>query len=290
MSGIAMAIVLASAFFHAGWNFLTKKSQRKVVFIWLGQLVALVLYFPVFYSFLPDTSIALKGWACIFTSAILHCLYFSFLGGAYERGELSLVYPLSRGSGPLVVPICAVFFIREQLEVLGMFGILLIVCGIYVIHLPSFSRQSFLKPLLALGGGASLWALLCGCTIVGYSLVDKIGVGHVPPPVYIYVMVCISSVMMAPYMLLKERAATVREWVMNWKNIVLVGFLSNFTYLLILFAMQVSKVSYVVAIREVSIVFSAVFGIVWLGEKHAKQKLMGAFLLAAGVVMIGVSR
>ena len=261
-----------------------------MVFIWLGQLAAIVMFFPLFLWYLPDAPIAPKGWICILASGLLHCLYFWFLGAAYERGDLSLVYPLSRGSGPLLVPLFAVVFINERLEALGIGGIVLIVCGIYVIHLHSFSRQAFLEPFLSRGGGASHWALLTGGTIVAYSLVDKVGVSLVAPPVYIYLMFVFSALTMAPYMLLKEWSSIVNEWTVNRGNIVAVGFLSNFTYMMILFAMQVSKVSYVVAIREVSIVFSAVFGIVWLGEKHAEQKMIGAFMLAAGVVMIGVSR
>ena len=215
MSGTALAILLTSAFFHAGWNFLAKKSLRKVVFIWLGQLTAVVLFFPMAVYCWPQTSIGPAGGACILASALLHCFYFWFLGEAYERGDLSLVYPLSRGSGPLFVPLFAVLLIRERLEVLGVVGIALIVCGIYVIHLRSFSKDSFLEPFLALKGGASLWALLTGGTIVIYSLVDKVGVGLVYPPVYIYLMFVCSSVFMAPYILWKERPAIGREWAMN---------------------------------------------------------------------------
>ena len=290
MDGLTLAILLAAAFLHAGWNFLLKKSQRKIVFIWWFLLVALILYFPMFLYFWPQTTISPLGWKCLAVTSFLHVLYFWFMAGAYERGDLSLVYPLSRGSGPLFVPLLAVVFIHEQLSLIGILGIGLVVFGIYVIHLRSFSRQSFLEPFLALRGGASLWALCTGGTIAGYSLVDKVGVGVVYPPVYNYLMLACVWFLLSPYVLAKERTWLKEEWRKNKGTILAVGFLVLFTYTMVLFAMRMSKVSYVVAVREVSIVFSAYYGVIWLGEKHGRQKLMGAILIALGVVLIGLSR
>ncbi|MEW6334479.1 MAG: DMT family transporter [Thermodesulfobacteriota bacterium] len=290
MSGIALALVLVSAFLHAGWNYLLKKSDRKIVFIWWFLLIYLLLYLPVFLIHYPETAIAPAGWFCIAATGILHGAYFWFIGGAYQRGDLSLVYPLARGSGPLFIPLLAVLLIREEISLLGMTGILLIIGGIYCIHLRSFSGAAFLEPLRVLGSGASLWAIATGLTIALYSLVDKIGVGLVHPPVYIYLMFLIGFLIISPWILIRERRHLKPEWQKHKGSIVVVGFLSGFTYLLILFALQISKVSYVAAVREVSIVLSSYFGIVWLGEKHGGQKLLGALLITAGVVAIGLSR
>jgi uncharacterized membrane protein len=139
-------------------------------------------------------------------------------------------------------------------------------------------------------GSASLWALCTGGTIAGYSLVDKVGVGLVYPPVYIYLMFVISLLLLSPYVLVKERAALKLEWQVNRGPILIDGFLVLFTYLMILFAFRISKVSYVVAAREVSIVFSALLGILWLKEAHAQQKITGSVLIAFGVVFIGLSK
>lgn len=230
------------------------------------------------------------GWICIIATGILHALYFWFMGGAYERGDLSLVYPLSRGTGPLLVPVLAIIFLQEQLSLAGVVGIFLVILGIYVIHLESFSIVSFIEPFRALRGSASAWALCTGGTIAGYSLVDKVGVGLVYPPVYIYLMFVISLLLLSPYVLAKQRTALKLEWLVNKGPVLIDGFLVLFTYLMILFAFRRSKVSYVVAAREVSIVFSAFMGIVWLKEKHAPQKMAGAALIALGVVFIGVSK
>jgi len=290
MSGLALTIVLASAFIHAGWNYLLKRSDRKIVFIWWFQLVAIFLYLPLFLYHAGETAIPKAGWLCIIGTGLLHAVYFWFMGGAYQRGDLSLVYPLARGSGPLFVPVLAVILLREEISLPGSAGILLIIVGIYCVHLRSFSRTAFLEPFRALRGGASLWALCTGLAIASYSLVDKVGVGLVSPPVYVYLLFIVSWLALTPWILIQERERIRPEWIRHRGSILAVGFLSIFTYLMILYALQVSKVSYVAAVREVSIVLSTYLGIAWLGEKHGKQKLLGALMIAVGVVAIGLSR
>lgn len=290
MSGIALAIVLASAFLHAGWNYLLKKSDRKIVFIWWFELIGAIIFLPMLLYFLPGTSIPLGGWLCIIASAVIHAAYFTCMGCAYQRGDLSLVYPLARGSGPLFVPVLAVILLGEEISLVGGIGILFIISGIYCIHLCSFTLAAVLEPFRALKGGASLYALFTGLAIAFYTLVDKVGVKMVYPPVYIYLMMLITWVLLTPWVLVRERDGLKAEWQSHKGSIMVVGFLSGFTYLMILFALTMSKVSYVAAVREVSIVLSAYCGIVYLGEKHGRQKLVGAVLICLGVIAIGLSR
>ena len=290
MSGVALGIVLASAFFHAGWNYLLKKSERKIVFIWWALLVSVIIFAPPFFYYYPRIAVSAAGWYCIVATGLIHGIYFWCMGGAYQRGDLSLVYPLARGSGPLFVPILAVLLLGEDVSPLGILGIALIVVGIYCIHLRSITGAAVLEPLRALRGGASLWALFTGLAIASYSLVDKVGVGLVYPPVYIYLLLLITWLAITPWVLIRERRWLASEWRGRPGSIVAVGFLSGFTYLLILFALQISKVSYVAAVREVSIVVSAYLGIFWLGEQQGKQKMFAAVLITAGVIAIGLSR
>ena len=290
MSGVALVIVLVAAFLHACWNFLAKKSHNKIVFIWWFLLIAVIVYSPMFMYLWSSATISMRGWGCILATGIIHAFYFWFAAGAYERGDLSLVYPLSRGSGPLFVPILAVAFLGEKLSMLGLAGISLVILGIYSIHLQSFSIQSFLAPLRAVNSSASLWAFGTGLTIAGYSLVDKIGVQVVFPPVYIYLMFAISLLLLSPVVMSRYGSAIKHEWQINKVFILINGILVLFTYLTILFAFQISKVSYVVAAREVSIVFSALFGLIALRERNAHQKIIGSVLIAMGVVVIGFSK
>ncbi len=288
MSGLALGIVLLAAAIHASWNYQTKKSRHKIVFIWWFILVALILYSPMFLYYFHQITISKTGWLCIVSTGLLHFLYFWFLGGAYERGELSLVYPLSRGLGLLLVPFLAFLFIQERLSFSGILGIGLIIIGIYTIHLSSFSVRSFFEPLLALGDSASLWALATGVTIAAYSLVDKAGVRIVFPPVYIYLMFVITFVILSMFVCTKPRGQVAEEWSINKWSILSLGFLVLLTYMMILFTMRLSQVSYVVAVREVSIVFSSIYGVSRLGEKHGRQKLIGAVVITTGVISIGL--
>ena len=290
MSGFALGIVITAACIHAVWNFLAKKSHRKIVFIWLALLVTIVFYFPMFIYAAWRTTVSETGWACIIATTILHAFYFWFLGNAYEHGDLSLVYPMSRGCGPLLVPFFAVSFIREQLTPMGIFGIALVICGIYCIHLRSFSFRSALGPVKAMTKKSSLWSLCTGVSIAAYSIVDKIGVGHVFPPYYIYLMFLGTFLCLAPHIWLRHKAYLKKEWDRHKGSILVVGILNLLAYMMILFAMQMTKVSYVVAARELSIVFSALLGIVCLQEKYGPQKSVGALTIAFGVVLIGLSR
>jgi drug/metabolite transporter (DMT)-like permease len=290
MTGTALSMVLVAALLHALWNYLTKTSRNKIAFIWWAILFSTIIFLPMFLYFWPTVTISAAGWGCIVATGVFHAFYFWFMGGAYQRGDLSLVYPLSRGSGPMFVPILAVLLLKEQLSPLGVAGIALVIGGIFGIHLRSFSVQSMREPFMAIRGGASLWAICTGATIAGYSLVDKIGVHIVHPPVYIYLLFAITLVLLTPSVLVNARRDLKKEWKINKIKILGVGFLELFTYLLILFALQISKVSYVAAVREVSIVFSALIGILLLREKNAPQKLFGAVLICSGVFLISLSR
>jgi drug/metabolite transporter (DMT)-like permease len=287
---MALALVFAAAFLHATWNYLTKRSQVKLVFIWWFLLISGLLYFPLFLYCWNQTTITSAGWICIIATSVFHALYFGFLGMAYEVGDLSVVYPLARGVGPFLVPFLAVGLIKEELSLSGIIGIGLIILGVYVLHLTSFSWKTFLLPFLMLKSRSSLWALGTGGTIVFYSLVDKIGVSNVYPPVYVYLMFVGAFILLSPYVLVKRRALLFEEWQRNKHTILAVGFLSLFTYLLVLFAMQMSKVSYIVALRESGILFSALYGIFWLRESHGNQKIVGAILIFLGVFSIGISK
>ncbi|MBW2544149.1 MAG: EamA family transporter [Deltaproteobacteria bacterium] len=289
MSDIALVIVIVAAFLHSGWNYFLKKSLDKLTYSWAFLVVSLVFYSPMFFYYWFRADIPMEGWLCIAATGLLHVLYYIFMCGAYERGDLSLVYPISRGSGPLLVPVMAVLFLHEKIYPMGALGIALVVSGIYVIHLRSFAFDSFVEPFRAVKHGASSWSIMTGLTIAAYSLVDKVGVGFVEPPLYIYFMLLIVVTSLSPYVLIKKREELRKEWRCNRNNILAVGVLVLLTYMMILFAFRMSNVSYVVAVRELSIVLSTIYGLVWFKEKHAMQKLTGSFIIALGVIFIGIS-
>lgn len=273
---------------HSTWNLLAKRSRDKQVFLWLalvGSLVLFLLPVPYVYVGVPPAI-----WGLILLSGLLESVYFLLLGSAYQRGDLSLVYPLARGSAPLFVTLFALAFLGERVLPQGIAGILLVVGGIYTLHLTSLDWRGLLAPLLALRRErASQLALLVGVTIASYSVVDKVGVRYVRPFQYLYLVFVVSGVALAPYMLTARRAAIRREWQANKAAIVAVALMSVGSFLLVLSALTSSQVSYVASVREVSVVFGAALGALVLRERFGGSKILGAVLILAGIVCIGLA-
>ena len=166
MTGSALGIVLIAAFLHAFWNYLAKKSRNKIAFIWWSILFSVILFLPMFLYYWPAATISSGGWSCIVATGILHAFYFWFMGRAYERGDLSLVYPLARGSGPLFVPILAVLllcwglanYILENLVAMGH--------GVEAI---SGGRLNFMQGVLLLVGVMLIYESLGGMRSVAWT-------------------------------------------------------------------------------------------------------------------------
>ena len=133
------------------------------------------------------------------------------------------------------------------------------------------------------------WALLTGLTIASYSLVDKAGVARLHPVPYLAFIGFGQTLLLLPP-LLRRPGVLRREWAANWQTLLVASVLTLGGYLLVLFAFRLSKAGYVVAAREVSIVFSAIIGSVWLGEGRLGPRLLGAGVMLAGVTCVAFAR
>ncbi|MGE5618712.1 MAG: EamA family transporter [Sphingomonadaceae bacterium] len=290
MTTLALILVVASALMHSIWNLLYKRAKDKPAFAWLFGLAAVVIYLPAFLLLVGRQPIPPEGWYLVAASGVIHTLYFAFLGRGYSVGDLSLVYPLARGTGPLLVPIWAFTFLGERLSTSGMAGILAVVSGIYMLHLRQLSWSGLLQPLRSIRTRPTQIALLSGLLISLYTVVDKMGASYLQPLVYMYLWTVVFSLLYGPYVLRTSGWATVTaEWQVNARSIVAVAFLMVLTYTLVLFAMTMSNVSYVAATRELSVVFGAAMGTLLLRESYGKAKLGGSILIAIGVAMIGLA-
>lgn len=187
MTPVALLLVLASAAAHAVWNYLVKASPHKVAFLWGIQVPALAVFLPLYWAGAAGGAIPLEGWLAIVASAVIHTGYTLSLGAAYERGDLSLVYPLAR-SAPLFVPLWALLFLDERPTAAGGAGILLVVAGAYVIGSRALTPRALLAPIVAIRSRPYQLALLTAFLISLYSVVDKAGVGHVAPLRYMFLM------------------------------------------------------------------------------------------------------
>lgn len=290
MTGLALALVLAAAVLHATWNFLLKRAKDKPSFVLLFGLASVVMYFPAFVFMVGRQPIPREAWLAIGASGVIHTFYFAGLVRGYSVGDLSLVYPLARGTGPLLVPVWAALFLGEHPTATGLAGILAVVGGVYVLHLRELSWRGLLAPLLSIRTSATRAALFTGVLISVYSTVDKIGVTYAEPFVYMYLFSVLYGLLYTPFVLTTSGWAAVRaEWRMNARSILIVGFLVVFTYTMVLFAMTMSHVGYVAAAREFGVVIGAAMGTVLLRESYGRAKIGGSILIAIGIALIALA-
>ena len=285
MSALALALVLAAAFIHATWNFLLKRSGGGTVFVWWFATLSAVVYAPLTLAVVWWAQPAL-GWmhfGLMFASAALHTAYYMLLDRGYRSGDLSLVYPLARGSGPLITVLCAVLLLQERPSGVAVVGALLIGCG--AVLLTGNLRQ--------LRGRGSLpavgFALLTGCMIASYTLIDKIAVAAylVPPILQDWVANLGRVVLMTP-MVLGFKGELWPTWQRARKDIVAVAVLCPLSYILVLTAMVFTPVSYVAPAREISILVATIMGTQLLAEGDAARRLTAATAMVAGIACLAL--
>ena len=193
---------------------------------------------------------------------------------------------MARGLGVALVPLIALPVFGERLSWLGSLGIGLVVLGIVSLsRSPSAERGS---TGIGIGAG-TVWAVVTGVTIATYSLVDKAGVARLHPMPYIALMGLGLSAILSP-IVLADRRTLVNEWRRHWPTILVASAMNLTSYLLVLFAFRLSKIGYVVASRELSLLFSAVIGSLWLGEGRLAPRLAGASVVLAGVICVAFAR
>jgi drug/metabolite transporter (DMT)-like permease len=218
-------------------------------------------------------------------SATLEALYYWTLAQAYRYGDLSLVYPIARGTAPILVPVLAAVFLGERLSGLAMAGIGLVVLGTVVIHTRRLGWPSLGTIGEVVGQPGTRYALLTGLVIASYSALDKYGVSLVRPVLYGYLLFLGLTVGLLP-LVLRQRRALATEWKLHRGSIVVVGLLAPASYLLVLLALTLAPVSYVAAAREISVVLAALLGALVLREGYGRQRLLGSAAIATGLILL----
>ena len=290
MTALALALVLLSAVAHATWNLLLKRSPNKELFVWCLLATASILLVPLGVVLFWLHPFGHPGWAFVLTTSILHILYFLLLGRSYAEGDLSLVYPIARGIGPMLVPILAVIFLSESVEGLAIIGIVAIVAGIFTVSWWGNFGNLIRAPAVFLRNNETRYAIFTGLTITSYAIVDKRGVAHVEPFLYMYVLTLGAAVGMFPYVLRKWGIGVIgRAWRADPGPIVAAALLSFLAYGLVLTAFSLSRVSYVAPAREVGIVLGVLLGVFLLKEPFGAGRILGSSLIVAGLVLIAVS-
>ena len=285
MTAFALVLILAAAVIHASWNYFLKRSGGGTVFVWLFASLSALIYAPLAVAIVwlqkPDF-----GWVhygLMFASAAVHTAYYVLLDRGYRSGDLSVVYPIARGTAPLITMLCAVLLLHESPTLLAVSGALLIGCGAIVLTGdPRKLRES--GNLHAVG-----YALLTGCMIASYTLVDKVAVAVwlIPPLVQDWAANLGRVALMTP-MALRQKAEIIPTWRRARKEIIAVAVLCPLSYILVLTAMVFTPVSYVAPAREISILVAALMGTQLLAEGDVQRRLAAAAAMVFGVVCLAL--
>ena len=282
MAADVIALVLLSAVLHASWNFAVRRAAGDLLVVWLGWLAATLLYTPFALWLIwnrPDViRLTPEVAGYVIGTGLVHALYTYLLARAYERGELSVVYPIARGTGVGATSLVAFFFLEEPISRLGAVGVTLVVAGVFAMSRPGENRGP--RPA---GFGS---AIAVGATIAIYTLIDNAAVDEIPPLLYIWLLYVFMSAFTWPLVRARREPSMVDYTRQNLVSILLIGPGSLLTYLIILFAFRMEQVSYVVAVREVAVVIGAAIGIVVLGERFTLAKAVAIAGITAGLLCI----
>lgn len=289
MSATAFGLVLAAALMHATWNLAAKRAQGGQLFLLLCSIMALGIYalpvaFVVAEQGLPRT---LTSWLAIALSAVVHIGYSSVLQHAYRQADLSVVYPVARGTGPLLSVGLATWLLGERPSAQALVGVAIVIVGVFWLA----GGRTLLKSPDARVRAGLFWGSITGLFIASYTTVDAYTVRSlaVAPLLLDYVSHALRVTATAPYAW-RHREETVREWKRTFRYALVIALLGPLGYLLVLHALRFASVSYVAPARELSMLFAALLGVRLLAEGEAMRRVACAALIAVGVGLIALSR
>lgn len=295
MSLSAFLLVILAGLIHALWNIAAKKAGGDVRFAGFTALIMAVVWAPVgiYVGWDVVPTWGYLEWGFISASGVLHVLYFVTLLRGYRKADLTVVYPLARGSGPLISSAIAILFLGEHLSLLGGLGILAVVGGVFLIAggpklLRSLRQEQEARDQQIRVRRGIFYGLCTGLFIAAYTVLDgyAVKVLLLSPLLVDYFGNFIRIALLLP-VLLRDRVATRLSWNKEWKYALIVAVISPISYVLVLYAMQEAPLSHVAPAREVSMLFAALIGGHLLDEGDRLQRVGGALCIAVGVIALG---
>jgi len=286
---LVILLILATAITHASWNGIAKVSKNILALMWWSTLVATAGYGIWLVTglgfFLNPASLI-----PFLISALCETGYFVTLVKGYSHGDLSLVYPISRGSAPIFAAIFGAFVLAETLPLVGYVGVGLMVVGVFVASQPIDHTKIRLGFSSVASQRAVGWALASGVFISIYSITDKLAITATNPLVYNWWVFLGNSIFWAPFVWYRSNfKSNFDELRNNWRGVFAVGILSIGSYALALTALGLTSASYVVAGRGLSVIFGACIGSFILREKFGTVRIIGATLMVLGLSFIAFS-
>jgi len=285
LTAFALLLVLTAALLHALWNLLAKRARGGIPFTWLFSLLTVVLWAPIIVVYVIVWRPTLGWLALLFMlgSATIHLAYFLMLQRGYRHGDLSVVYPLARGTGPLLSMVGAVLLLGERPTWLAVVGALLIIAGVFAIA----GGPEMLRRRTAVSGVS--YGLMTGLLIATYTLWDKYAVSAVllAPLLLDYGSSFGRTLLLLPA--IRTRTEEVRyEWRVHRWEAIGISVLSSLAYILVLTAMITAPVSYIAPARELSILFGALLGTWLLKEGNMRGRMLAATIMVAGIILLSL--
>jgi drug/metabolite transporter (DMT)-like permease len=287
MTTAALLLVLAAAVLHAIWNLLAKRAGGGLPFVYLVGVINLALYLPVVGVFWwwqrPELTWVAVAW--IFGSGCLKTGYSLFLQRSYRTGDFSLIYPLARGTGPVLASLAAIIFLGERPGPLALAGGLTIVISIFFL---AGGTRLFHEERAQVRSATRLGAI-SGTFIAAYTLWDRHGVAAlaIAPLLYDAGTTLTGVVLLTPFAL-RRWPEVESSWRRHRYHATGVAALSSLAYILVLTALAFTPVSYVAPAREVSIVIGAFIGSKYLKEADGRRRLWAAVAIAGGILALAV--
>ena len=286
----SLLLVLLAAATHASWNAMAKRSARVgAPFLFWSSALSVLIYAPWALWTALHGSFAWTGpvIACIVASGLIHTAYSFALQHGYKVADLSVVYPIARGTGPLLSSCGAFLLLAEVPGILRLLGLAAVVGGILLIategRFDTFARPGALAGLR--------WGVLTGACIAAYTLVDGYGVKVLLiAPV---LLDCLANTLRTAVLLPSVLHQRSRGWEVmrgHWGGAWGVGLLGPLGYILVLGALQLgAPLSVVAPMREISMMLVAMIGMIWLREPVGRARVLGCIAMVAGVVLLGLS-
>ena len=292
MPASSLALVILAGLIHAVWNITAKKSGGDARFATFTGLLMALIWAPLGiwlgWDVLPTWGSV--EWGLVVVSGILHVLYYIVLLRGYRKADLTVVYPLARGSGPLLSSLVAILVLGEQITAVGVTGIFAVVAGVFFIAGgPRLFRVAHDRTNRAGVRTGMLYGLLTGVFIASYTVVDGYAVKFVlmSPILLDYYGNFVRLLFLLPTVL-RDRITAGQHWRKQWKHAMVVASISPLGYVLVLYAMKAAPISHVAPAREVSMLFAALIGGQLLGERDRVARIAGAALIAFGVMALAL--
>ncbi|GKS93328.1 DMT family transporter [Acidovorax sp. SUPP2825] len=288
----AFALILLAGLIHACWNIAAKKAGGDSRFAFFTSVLMMLGWAPLGWWLGRDAvpEWGAREWGFVVASGLLHVAYYVILLRGYRQADLTVVYPLARGSGPLMSSLVAITFLGERISLLGGLGIAGVVGGVFLIAGgPALLRAAHDPAARQRVHAGIRYGVLTGAFIASYTVVDgyAVKVLRMSPILVDYMGNFVRVAVLAPVVLRDLPAARVL-WRVQWRFALLVAAVSPVAYVLVLYAMQEAPLSHVAPAREVSMLFAALIGGHLLGEGDRAARIAGAVLIAAGVTALAL--